>query len=211
MKLHRSLIALAILSLAVCSTTTAAEKDGWKKLTDGKTFNGWKINENKDSWSIQDGAFVAKGDRSHLFYVGEDKPFKNFELELEVMTKPQANGGVYFHTKYQETGWPKYGFEAQVNATQRDPKKTGSLYAVKNVMNVAPHKDDEWFTYNIKVVDKTVTLKVNGKTTVEYTEPADAKAGKDFTRVFGKGTFALQAHDPGSTVYFKNIKVKRLP
>ena len=60
------------------------------------------------------------------------------------------------------------------------------------------------------VQGKKVTLKVNGKTMVEYNEPEDQKAGSDFTRKIDEGTFALQAHDPGSKVYFRNLRVKRL-
>lgn len=201
--------ALCVLGMALSATQTVNAEE-WKSLMDGKTFKGWKINENPESWSIKDGAFVAKGDRSHLFYVGEDKPFKNFEFQAEVMTKPGANGGIYFHTKYQESGWPKGGFEVQVNNTQRDPKRTGGLYAVKDVFE-APAKDNEWFTMYFKVVDNTIVTKVNDKVLIEYTQPEDAKPGKAFERVFSKGTFALQAHDPGSEVHFKNIKVKRLP
>jgi hypothetical protein len=126
------------------------------------------------------------------------------------MTKKNSNGGIYFHTKYQKEGWPKYGFEVQVNNTyKKDPRKTGSLYAVKDV-NPAPAKDDVWFTEHVIVKDNTVTIKVDDKTVVEYTEPEGTKAGKQFTRKLDKGTFALQAHDPGSIVYFKNIRVKRL-
>ena len=125
-------------------------------------------------------------------------------------TLPGSNAGIYFHTKYQETGWPKYGYEAQVNNTHGDPKKTGSLYAVKNVYE-APAKDNEWFDYYIKVDGKHILIVVNGKTCVDWTEPADRKPGKDFTRILDQGTFCLQAHDPNSTVYFRNIQVKRLP
>ncbi|MCL6452722.1 MAG: DUF1080 domain-containing protein [Alicyclobacillus sp.] len=57
---------------------------------------------------------------------------------------------------------------------------------------------------------KNIVIKVNGKTVVDYTEPQGAQPGNDFTRVLDSGTFALQAHDPGSTVHFKNIRVKRL-
>jgi hypothetical protein len=83
------------------------------------------------------------------------------------------------------------------------------LYAVKDVAEPAA-KDNVWYTQEIIVQGKKVTLKVDGKTIVEYEEPADAKPGKDFTRVLGEGTFALQCHDPGSRVYFRNIQVKRL-
>ena len=34
---------------------------------------------------------------------------------------------------------------------------------------------------------------------------------KDFERRLGEGTFALQAHDPKSVVYYKNIYIKELP
>lgn len=206
--------AVALCLCVVCGTALqAADKTdkGFVPLMDGKSFEGWKASENSDSWKLKDGAFVANGPRSHLFYVGDKKPFRNFELKLDVMTHANSNGGVYFHTKYQETGWPKYGFEAQVNNSyKRDPKMTGSLYAVVNVLE-APAKDNEWFEYHIIVNGDRVTLKVDGKTLVDYTEPEGTKAGKDFTRKLDEGTFALQAHDPGSTVAFRNIRVKRLP
>jgi len=53
---------------------------------------------------------------------------------------------------------------------------------------------------------------VNGKTTVEYTQPEDyAPEDKNFERRIDSGTFALQAHDPHSTVHYRSIKVKPLP
>ena len=87
--------------------------------------------------TVEDGAIVAQGDRSHLFYVGDGTPFKNFILRVELMTKSGSNGGIYFHTKYQPTGWPSGGFEFQVNNTHTDWKKTGSLYDVVNVAQSA--------------------------------------------------------------------------
>lgn len=204
------LVATLVLAAGWSGLAQAADEEGFKTIFDGKNLDGWKINESPESWTLKDGAVVAKGPRSHLFYVGDDKPFVNFELKVDVMTKENSNGGIYFHTKYQEEGWPKYGFEAQVNNSfNKDPRKTGSLYAVKDVLE-APAKDNEWFTEHIIVKGKHVVIKVNDKVVMDYTEPADAKAGSDFTRVVDSGTFALQAHDPGSTVYFKNIRVKRL-
>ena len=121
------------------------------------------------------------------------------------MTKPGSNGGIFFHTKYQDKGWP-VGHEAQVNQTQKDPVKTGSIYIVKKHLE-APAKDDEWFRYEIIVKDRTVTTKVNGKVVVTYTEEADLKD----RRKLSQGTFGIQAHDPNSIVLTKNIKVKLLP
>ncbi len=89
---------------------------GYISLFDGKTLDGWKkADENPTSWKVEDGKLVCNGDICHLFYVGEEAPWKNFHFSAEVMTTPNSNAGIYFHTKYQATGWPKAGFECQVN------------------------------------------------------------------------------------------------
>lgn len=200
------LFALALLSLSA----TALAEEGWISLFDGKTLDGWKANELPENWKVIDGAIVTSGPRSHLFYVGKDenKPaeFTNFHFKAEVMTTPGSNSGLYFHTKFQPDGWPSVGYEAQVNNTHKDPVKTASLYnTVKNLE--APAKDDEWFTEEIIVEGKHIITKVNGKTIVDYTEPDDKKG----TVKLSKGTFAIQAHDPMSSVKYKNIQVKPLP
>lgn len=199
------------LSLALSLFTFAARaEDGFVELFDGKTFDGWKTAaENTNTWRIESGALVTRGGRCHLFYVGDEKPFKNFELKVDVMTEPNSNGGIYFHTRYQAVGWPTNGFESQVNVSHGDWKKTGSLYDVANLGNT-PAKDNEWWTQDITVQGNKVTVKINHVTVLEYTEPPGAQPGKSFTRKLAEGTFALQAHDPKSVVRFKNIRVKRL-
>ena len=195
--------------------------DGWISLFDGETLNGWQASENPETWSVKDGALVTQGTRSHLFYTGEvsDHDFKNFEFTAEVMTKPGSNSGIYFHTEYQEKGWPSKGYEAQVinSAPETKPgeyierKMTGSLYAIRNVWKT-PAQDDEWFTYKIVVQGKTIRIFINDVQTVDYTEaenPFRPEDKKD--RLLSSGTFALQGHDPGSVVYYKNIRVKLLP
>ena len=207
--LRTMLIGLTILCGAVWAAQ-AADEAGFKRLDDGKSFAGWKINEHPESWKVEDGAFVAHGPRSHLFYVGDDKPFVNFELKVDVKTEPHSNGGIYFHSRFQDSGWPKYGFEAQVNNTyDQDPRKSGSLYQVQDVAEKKV-EDGQWFTEHVIVRGKHIIIKLNDETVVDYTEPEGKQPGEDFTRVVGGGTFALQAHDPDSTVRYKNIRVKRL-
>lgn len=199
-------LTLALTTLAA----TAADEAGFQSLMDGKTFAGWKMaTENTNTWTIEDGAFVAHGNRCHLFYVGDGQPFKNFHLKVDVMTGPVSNGGIYFHTKYQPQGWPAGGFECQVNNSHGDWKKTGSLYDVVNVAQSLA-TDNQWWTQEIIVEGNRVTVKVDGKIVLEYNEPPGAQAGKDFERKLSEGTFALQAHDPKSVVRYKNIRVKRL-
>jgi len=189
------------------------QASGWKSLFDGKTLNGWKASENKNTFSVQDGMIVANGPRSHLFYEGpvEDANFKNFEFKADIMTKPGSNSGIYFHTEYQETDWPSKGYEVQVNNSHSDWRRTGGLYAVKDV-NESPAKDDKWFTEHIIVRDKHVIIMVNGKTIIDWTEPEgwEPPSGMPGRRI-SSGTIALQGHDPKSVVYYKNIMVKPLP
>lgn len=202
-----------LLSLALClvALPVLAQEGEFKELFDGKTLKGWKTNENHDSWKVADGCLVAHGPRSHLFYVGDDQPFKNFHFKADVKTTKGSNAGIYFHTKFQETGWPRYGYECQVNVSHSDPKKSSGLYATQDVADPGI-KDDEWYTQEIIVTGRHVVLKINGKTLTDYTEPENKPAfSKEFERRLGEGTFALQAHDPESVVYFKNIAVKRLP
>ncbi len=202
--------ACILLNVAIARLSAADAEEGFVSIFDGKTFNGWKpATESPGTWKIEEGAFIAHGPRDHLFYVGDEKPFKNFELKVDVMTEPGSNGGIYFHTKYQESDWPKSGFECQVNVSHGDWKKTGSLYDVANVAST-PAKDNKWWTQHIIVKDNKVTVKIDGETVLEYTEPPGAQPGKQFTRKLDQGTFALQAHDPKSVVRYKNIRVKRL-
>ena len=195
------------------ATPDPASEDGWVSLFDGKTFTGWKVNENDETFSIQEGAIVANGERSHLFYDGPvaNHNFKNFEFKAQVMTMPNSNGGIYFHTAFQEEGWPSKGYEVQVNNTHKDWRKTGGLYAIDDVKE-PPTKDNEWFTQHIIVKGKNVEVRLNGETVVNYTEPdKPARPEGMAARLIDSGTFALQGHDPGSTVHFKDIQVKILP
>ena len=180
-------------------------------MFDGESLKGWKkAEENPDSWKVVDGMLMCDGARCHLFYVGDLAPLKNFHFKADVKTTKGSNAGIYFHTKYQPEGWPKYGYECQVNVSHGDPKKTSSLYGVENVADPGV-KDDEWYTQEIIVKGKHIKLIVNGKTLVDYTEPDDKEAfNKSFERRLSEGTFALQAHDPKSKVYFKNLRVKKL-
>ncbi|MFM8986691.1 MAG: DUF1080 domain-containing protein [Planctomycetia bacterium] len=209
----RRLAAFACLGgwlLLAAGGAAADEEPGFERLFDGKSLAGWQPNENPGSWQVRDGAIVCHGPRSHLFYVGPDAAtpaeFRNFHLKAEVMTKPKANSGVFIHTRMQPDGWPAHGYEVQVNNAQGDPVRTGSLYnVVKNF--TPPAQDDAWFTLEVAVVGKAVTVRVDGRVLYEFVEPE----GVTGTRKLSAGTFALQAHDPGSEVHYRNIRVKRLP
>ncbi len=204
-------IFILLFSTALLLSATQ-QKEKWVSLFDGKTLNGWKVGANAATFKVEDGAIVVNGEVAHLFYDGEagKHNFKNFELKLDVMTMPGSNSGVYIHTKYQESSWPKKGYEVQVNNTQSDWRRTGGLYAVQDVKE-APAKDNEWFTMHIVVKDKHIKVSVNNKQLVDYTETENAVREKGMEgRLLSSGTIALQGHDPKSKVLYKNIQLKVL-
>jgi hypothetical protein len=157
-------------------------------------------------WSVKDGLLIGAGPASHLFSEKDD--YDNFHYRIEAKINDKGNSGQYFRTQFGP-GFPQ-GYEAQINATHGDPIRTGSLYPAGGlgkfrkeitVMNTAPHKPDEFFTQEVIADGPKITILVNGKKTVEWTDPDHR---------FKKGHFALQGHDPGTVVTFRKIEYKPL-
>ena len=100
------------------------------------------------------------------------------------------------------------GYEAQIDSTHRDPIRTGSIYGFLHIYEqlVPP---DTWFTYQVECVDKEwrgsvvphIKVWVNGKLLYELQEK---------TKLWDKGYFAFQQHDPGSRVEIRKIEVKEI-
>lgn len=218
-RLIRTGAMLALLALAGAPDASRAADAAWQSLFDGQSLRGWRASESPASFKVVDGTIVANGPRAHLFYVGADgrADFKNFEFAAEVRAQPGANSGIYFHSSFQAAGWPEQGFEAQINNSQAqhdsylERKKTGSLYGVRNIYR-AVARDDEWFTMRISVRGRRVQIHVNDALLVDYVEPVPPVLDPaNLGRRLGHGTFALQGHDPESTVAFRNLRVRRLP
>ncbi|WP_138481408.1 3-keto-disaccharide hydrolase [Dyadobacter bucti] len=200
------------MAFSVLASAASFAQDGWVSIFNGNNLDGWKVGENASSFKVVDGTIQVAGPRAHLFYDGPVKNhmFKNFEFRAQVKTKPGANSGIYIHTTYQEGGWPSKGYEIQVNNSHTDWKRTGSLYDIQDVKETYV-KDDEWYTEYIKVEGKHITIKINDKTVVDYEETdADKRPEGMKNRILSSGTFALQAHDPKSVVFYKDIQVRPL-
>ncbi|MFB3786166.1 MAG: family 16 glycoside hydrolase [bacterium] len=214
-----SSLVTVLLAGCVFAGSAGAAEDGWIALFNSQNLDGWQAAENPGSFQVVDGAILCNGPRAHLFYAGEvqNAQFENFEFQADVMTRPGANSGIYFHTRFQDRDFPAQGYEVQINNTATGEggyvefKRTGSLYAVRNVYkSLIP--DNEWFTLRITVAGKWVRIHLNGMLVVDYVEPDNPpREGEYAGRRLSRGTFALQCHDPGSKVFFKNIRVKPLP
>jgi hypothetical protein len=219
-----ALLTVLCLTTAAFAAEPAKDEQGFVPLFDGKSLEGWTPQDPAlaDAFKVEDGAILTHGKFTHLFYSGpvNGARFKNFELRAEFKMGKTSNSGIFFHTENPGPGATpakqkkvEKGYECQIcgESYTKDPKKTGSLYDIQDVKQSAA-REDEWSTYVIRVEGKHILLQVNGKTTVDYTEPTppNRKKGRE-GRIISSGTFALQAHDPVSRCWFRNIRVKVLP
>lgn len=192
----------AILLATILLTSAAIAKskpkpDEWRSIFDGSTLDGWKANEHPESWTVKDGAIRGDGPASHLFYMGE--VCVNCEFKAEVRISHGGNSGMYVRTAFGP-GFPK-GYEAQVDNTHSDPVRTGSLYGfVKILEQLIP--DDTWWTQHVIIEGNHIQIFVNDKKTVDFI---------DEKNTYTSGYLALQQHNAGSIVEFKNLMVRALP
>src|SRR5690606_30259348 len=79
-----------------------AQGEGWIRLFDGKSLEGWTASESQSTYRVENGVIVARGPRAHLYYTGPvlQHNFKNFEFRMQVKTAAGANSGLYFQTHY---------------------------------------------------------------------------------------------------------------
>ena len=213
-------ILVAASTASVAQLTEDMKKDGWVSLFDGKTLEGWKLNgtpgEKFGEFKVENGLIVGRSHYNHLYYMKEE--FKNFELMIDCNINKGGNSGVYVKSQWQDGTWPTTGFELQVNSSHTDPVKTGSLYNIIKIYK-APHGDDEWFTYHITCNGNTLDVRVNGELLYTYVQPegrrqqgqGSGEITEQNKRISQSGYIALQQHDPGTVVKFKNIFVKKLP
>jgi hypothetical protein len=204
---RRTLAAFALALLAAAGPACAQDKEEWISLFDGKTLDGWKVNNisGKSKWEVIDGAMCGSGESSMI--VTEKGGFKNFKVRAEVKINDKGNSGLYFRS----TANPGFadGYECQINATHADPIRTGSIYQWVHVFDAA-NKPDEWYTQEIEVRDldwrgqvvTSILVRVDGKILFQFL---------DHTREFKTGHFAFQQHDPGSKVCIRKVEVMPLP
>lgn len=206
---HPIHVALTLLLATVLPCLSQAE-DGWVPLFDGESLDGWKANEAPETWSVVDGAIVADGPVSHLFYVGPegDATFTDFELKAEVRTsKPNTNSGIFFRQPWQDSGWLQKGMEAQIQNSGKNQCYTGGLWIHAMREEASPVPDNEWFELHIIADGGKVTVKINGETTTEYD---DANETRKFLTERREGHIALQGHGKQHRPEFRTIRIRPL-
>jgi hypothetical protein len=216
--------------------TKKEKKAGWVLLFNGKDFSGWRQyngTEMPKNWQIEEGAMKVvpadpskpgRGGNGDIIFAG--KVFTDFELSLDWKAGDQANSGIFYYV-HEIPGKPIYyaAPEIQVLDNERasdnkiDSHKAGSLYDMIAADPATVHPAGQWNNIVVRIKDGKVTHIQNGKKVVEYTlwtkewdelvQKSKFKNFPGFTDgIAHDGYIGLQDH--GYTVWFRNVKIRKL-
>jgi hypothetical protein len=175
--------------------TDAELAEGWIALFDGATLFGWKAHSKAD-WQVKDGAiFVSGGERGLLCTTVQ---FDNYVLKADFRAAKDTNSGFFLRTA------PVVGMNDitakcyELNIAPPDnPFPTGSFVG-RTKAKAVPERAGEWQSYEVTLDGPKATVKLNGETVLEYTDPNPV----------GRGHIGLQLNS--GQCEFKNIKLKPL-
>lgn len=205
----------SIALLAALAGAAAQPAGRAVSLFDGRTFAGWE-GDTRKTWRIEEGALVG-GSLTETVprndFLCTTRSFGNFILRLKYKlagTEGFINGGVQFRSqRLADPAHEMIGYQADIGA-----KYWGSLYdeSRRNKVLAAPDQNDvlrivklnDWNDYEIRAEGRRIQLFLNGRQTVDYTEPDDTLPHT--------GLIGLQVHGGGKAeVWYKDITIEELP
>lgn len=217
----RSMCVLAVVGIALVfagQTSLGGDKAGKSDSSffNGKDLSGWE-GLTDQYWKVENGAIVGaapKGLKFNTFLCSKEK-YRDFELQFKVKMTKGANSGVQIRSKViNEKTFAVGGPQCDMGQVywgalygEHYDQKSGKIGAGGGMMKAPPKdlvtkavKEGDWNDYYIKCVGKRVTIKLNGKTTVD----------QDFN-LPEEGIIAWQLHAGGPMeVIFSDIRFKNL-
>ena len=191
------------------------DKEKGSRLFDGRSFTGWDGDTLK-TWKIRDESLVGGSlteNVPHNEFISTKRSYRNFILRVKFKLTGTAgfiNTGVQFHSQrianppYEMTGYQADlgdGYWACLYDESRRDKVL--VYADSTLVSELLHRN-EWNDYEVRSNNGRIQILLNGKQTVDYTEPDKA--------IPQSGLIAFQIHGGGKAeVWFKDIFIKELP
>jgi len=130
-------------------------------LFNGKDLTGWKMSgKGKSEWTVENGILITPGEGPELI---NDSKFEDFELHVEFNCGPTSNSGVYLRGRYE--------VQIETDSADEGPMHhTGSVYGFIAPSPELPRKANEWQTYDITLIGRSVTVLQNGHTVIDDKE-----------------------------------------
>lgn len=185
-------------SIRVKDLSADADPGDFEAIFNGQDLTGW-TQRGGGSWTAEDGTLVGRDGPGHLF---TDATWGDFEFRAFVKVSEHGNSGMYLRTvprPEDPNTWP-LGYEAQVD--NHDPRNfTGCIYdRARPVGHDGPlTRDEAWFDYRVRAVGNHIQTWINGVAMVDTTLDN-----------FAEGHMALQTHNPGNVIMYRDIQVRVL-
>lgn len=204
---RRSFLQASTVALGGATLARPAE-EGFTALFDGQSLAGWQ--GDTLLWLVEDGMLIGRSPGiGYNDFLATEKSFSNFILRLQVqLIDNKGNSGIQFRSERVSGSMEMSGYQADIG-----PEYWGNLYDESrrntNLAVADPKvlqkvlKPGDWNEYEIHAEGARILLKINGGTTVDYTE-SDASIAQD-------GRIAVQLHSgPALEVRFRDIRIKEL-
>jgi hypothetical protein len=167
------------------------------QLFNKKDLSGWKPSgPSQVNWKVEDGNLVSPGNGPELI---SDAKFSDFKLHVEFKCEPESNSGVYLRGRYE--------VQIETDSPQDPPnRRMGGVYGYLAATQEQPRKVNEWQTYDITLVGRTVTVVQNGQTVIDHKEIPGITGGALDSHEGLPGPIYLQGSEKGH-VTFRSIVI----
>ncbi|MCF7786950.1 MAG: DUF1080 domain-containing protein [Prosthecobacter sp.] len=160
------------------------------QLLNGKDLTGWRLlKEGADNgWSVVDGVLenrVVKAKDKHFGNLRTEAEFVDFNLKTEVRTQEGSNSGIYLRGIYEVQVMESFG-------QPLDSHHMGALYSRITPSVAAEKAIGEWQTLDITLVDRHITVILNGKTIIDNAPVLGCTGGAMSSDEFKPGPIYLQ-------------------
>jgi len=171
-------------------------------LFNGTDLTGWKLIDPKheNGWSVEDGILMNRVEKGKSFgNLRTEKEFEDFNLTLEVRTQERSNSGIYLRGIYEVQVMESFGKPV-------DSHHMGALYSRITPSVAAEKPIGEWQTFDITLVDRHLTVILNGTTIIDNQPVLGCTGGALTSDEFKPGPLYLQGDH--TNVDYRNIQLR---
>lgn len=173
-------------------------------LFNGKDLSGWKLTDPKatSGWRAENGVLINEPKQQegqpHISYgnLRTEAEFEDFNLKLEVNVPPNGNSGIYLRGVYEVQVVDSFG-------KPLDPHNMGAIYSRITPALSAEKPAGEWQTVDITLLDRHVTVILNGKKVLDNEPLLGCTGGALTSDEFRPGPIYLQGDHTG--VQYRDI------